>query len=116
MKLKEIKNRVKQIRDYENAEEDTLGEAKKTKDAAERQKLLVLIEGFRQSRANTVEKLIKLVRQLNDQSLWLTYAAAEQAEDNLRTPRTSVRAAEKYLKKGDGVFAKVREDNASSLR
>ena len=40
MKLKEVQNRVKQVHDYENAEEETLEEAKKsTTSGEERQNL-----------------------------------------------------------------------------
>ena len=66
------------MRDYENAEEETLEEAKKSATTAEeRQNLLGLIDGFRLSRQNTVVKLIKLVHNMAEKGLWLTYATAE---------------------------------------
>ena len=66
------------MRDYENAEEETLEEAKKSSTTAEeRQNLLGLIDGFRLSRQNTVVKLIKLVHNMAEKGLWLTYATAE---------------------------------------
>ena len=66
------------MRDYENAEEETLEEAKKrTTTPEERQNLLGLIDGFRLSRQNTVVKLIKLVHNMAEKGLWLTYATAE---------------------------------------
>ena len=65
MKLKEVKNRIQQISDYENAEVETHTEAIKTKNPEERQKLGNMIEGFRASRANTVEKLIRLIHKMN---------------------------------------------------
>ena len=66
------------MRDYENAEEETLEEAKKSATTAEeRQNLMSLIDGFRLSRQNTVVKLIKLVHNMAEKGLWLTYATAE---------------------------------------
>ena len=65
MRLKEVKNRIQQISDYENAEVETHTEAIKTKNPEERLKLGNMIEGFRASRANTVEKLIRLIHKMN---------------------------------------------------
>ena len=99
IRSKEIQNRIKQVRDYENAEEETLIEAKKpSTNAEERQNLLNLIEGFRLSRESTVIKLIKLVHSMHQKGLWITYATAEQADTSLRTPRKSVTS--EYLKRG----------------
>ena len=98
-------NRIKQIHDYENAEEETLEEAKKrekTISPEERQKLMNLISGFRLSRKNTVVKFIKLVHNLEERGLWLTYVTAELADEGLRTPRKSAaaNAPEAFLKRG----------------
>ena len=88
------------MRDYENAEEETLVEAKKTSTKTEeRQKLLNLIEGLRLSRQNTVIKLIKLIKNMNEKGLWITYVTAEQADEGLRTPRKSLNP-ETFLKRG----------------
>ena len=87
MRLKEVKNRIQQITDYENAEVEAHTDAKKTKNTEERQKLLNMIEGFRTSRANTVEKLIVLIRKMNQNGLWMTYKTSQMAEESLRTPR-----------------------------
>ena len=66
------------MNDYENAEEETLEEAKKrTTTPEERQNLMGLIDGYRMSRQNTVVKLIKLIHNMAEKGLWLTYATAE---------------------------------------
>lgn len=103
LKLKEVQSRIKQIRDFENAEEETLAEAKKstTLSADEKQKLLDLIEGFRTSRQNTVVKLIKLVHNMEQRSLWVTCSAAEKTDEGLRTPRKgTANPPESFLKRG----------------
>lgn len=115
LKVKEVQNRIKQIHDYENAEEQTLEEAKKrdkTISPEERQKLMNLIEGFRLSRKNTVVKFIKLMHNMEDRGLWLTYFTAELADEGLRTPRKSAaNAPEAFLKRG--ARTNVRESQRS---
>jgi len=102
MKLKEVKNRVQQIKEFEMARVDTMREATLTAELGEKQKLLGLVSGLEQSRLTTVASLLNLVRKLSEKSLWLTYAAAEQAGEELRTPRRmqNTVAAENFLKRG----------------
>lgn len=80
LKVKEVKGRIRQIRDFENAEEETLGEAMKSFDLAEKQTLANHIDGLRLSRTNTIVKLINLLGKLSERGLWLTYLKAEDAE------------------------------------
>lgn len=89
LKVKEVVSRIRQIRDYENAEEQTHAEGMKTFDLAEKQKLAHLIDGFRMSRANTIVKLISLLDKMIRNGLWLTYVSAEAACEELQTPRKS---------------------------
>lgn len=81
LKVKEVKGRICQIRDFENAEEETLAEAMKSSNLAEKQSLANHIDGLRLSRTNTIVKLINLFHKLSEKGLWLTYLRAEDAGD-----------------------------------
>ena len=87
LKLKEVQNRIKQIKDFAKARKETLKESQKDMSIEEKQKVLNLIEGYEYSRQSTVYKLIKLIHQMSERSQWLTTATAELTDDILRTPR-----------------------------
>ena len=109
LKVKEVLSRIRQIRDYETAEEQTHAEGMKTFDLAEKQKLGQLIEGFRMSRKNTIIKLISLLQKMVQNGLWLTYVSTEAACEELQTPRKTGNP-DKYGHAKRGVRTSVRAE------
>lgn len=99
------------MQDYENAEEETLREAR-TSAIEERTNLISLIDGFRLSRKNTVIKLIKLIHQMHERGLWLTYKTAEEADQGFRSPHDK---PESYLRRGPRSSYKEKPMNRDSL-
>lgn len=74
MKTKEIENNINQIKDYQNAMNDLVGEMSISERRIQLQKALEI------SRYNTVNKMISLITKMEFNGLWLMYKKLEHKE------------------------------------
>ena len=85
MKTKEVVIRVKQFREL-CQEESKLKRSKAV--GIEKAKNEELLDGLYRSKIALSEKLWSLIIKMQMNGLWLTFLNAEDATDQLRTPRT----------------------------